>query len=1412
MTSLKKQKHLLVTCSLVVASIPLYASAEQPIAVKSVWLQQHGNTYEFPFEKLSPLIAAGFSDITHLVTLEDKVIAMKDFSAYFAAFQKEANDTINDLIGLNKQLTPTQLAAIPVQQGAVSDGQLVGDGTIAPGFTQPIISNAVSILNTTTAIAVSFRNLPVNFEQKLQDKTLQLKDSDNNILTLVYSGGGITNQTALFRIQGGMRLEDKKEYTVMQPDWVNAIINDQLIIKSEPSYVVDIIGGETEVSPSKNDAQGKPIPTHLTYFAQSQYGETLDLPSTTKISELRIGDTIINDTDYTFTSGKLTINVAVPPKTTITTTFTYDVNGQTQQSVVTTAVKDVDPAVLSSIQLSYPPKDYYAGDKIKVTANLFDQYGKKITPIGAIKWSVNGIDNATNALTAEFDVIEGKQSFKIEVDGKSQTIMLEGKPAPTLEKVEIKPISFIAKDATFAYQPIVAKNTKGETFIPDISSWALEPTKNAKLVYVKKVKNEWVAVNKDEAEVAAIEYDVKNFEQPGEHTYTIKDIDGGSAKIEVKEARKLYSLDTVKTIGLGVNDTNTLTVIPKDQYGQYFALPSTPTIMSENASIVITEPLIPIFTNNSITGYKANVRGVGKGSTQLVVTSGAITTKIAANVTNAEIKSVKTLSAKSFEVTFNRAVTDVDTNNISLDGAGLVRSVKFSADYTKATVELYDPMQVDTTYNLSIFTGGESLTSQVKYTEGIARTLNVSNQTVIQGQPMVYQVLDANGIDITANQTVTVKTDPAYALVAEKGMVRLAVNAPKTFKATLSIGSIEKTVTITTEPVKSEPRKIAPSFTLTTEAGRLEKEVAPVKSLAIDELDRYLNVGVLDQYGNYTKDGTITYEPLTASVLAIDANGKLIPRSPGRASIKVSVTHEGTVFSQIIGLEVLAKPQLTAIKASQNNIIITTDGVIKQADITVTGLDQYNRPMDLQAIEAVIADSAIAEAKADAVGGKVTITQKAVGDTMLTLSVGAIQTTIPVTVKATGVHSHYEIGDLTDLYFVNNPALQQSTKFEPKLYSVDNNGLWKEVKVDTANAVVRNKNNEVVTIGTGYQKLINDGPFTVSFDGYPDIVRTFSIIDNRQKPTIDMINNTVTAKSGGSLKDALQQQIRLLDPLGIPLDWDIFKSATFTSLNPAIIDSNSDNLKESSTSSNVTLLFDSLTVTYQGQEIELPFKETIKLIVDNDPPAVKQVSGLVEHTEKAKFGPHFGMSFEATNPGVDGNTITIALVPSTNPTTTVTVANKDITIGVGEDAATLTRKKLIDLINNHKDAKKLIVASTTMPEANLLNGTDKVLLNKVSLKDGISQLTEVMLTFSESVAYAGDFMVNDEKTEATPIGDNDRILLHSFANPIPLTEASTTFTIKIKTPEVKDKVGNTTQEAELTKHFILTDNQLLEKP
>ena len=188
------------------------------------------------------------------------------------------------------------------------------------------------------------------------------------------------------------------------------------------------------------------------------------------------------------------------------------------------------------------------------------------------------------------------------------------------------------------------------------------------------------------------------------------------------------------------------------------------------------------------------------------------------------------------------------------------------------------------------------------------------------------------------------------------------------------------------------------------------------------------------------------------------------------------------------------------------------------------------------------------------------------------------------------------------------------------------------------------------------------------------------------------------------------------------------------------------------------------------------------------------------------------MSFEATNPGVDGNTITIALVSSTNPMTTVTVANKDITIGVGGDAATLTRKKLIDLINNHKDAKKLIVASTTMPEANfnLFNGTNKVLLNKVPLEGGISQLTEVMLTFSESVTYTGDFTVNTAKTEATPIGDNDRILLHSFVKPILLTKASTTLTIK--TPKVKDKVGNTTQETELTKSFILTDNQLLEKP
>ena len=154
---------------------------------------------------------------------------------------------------------------------------------------------------------------------------------------------------------------------------------------------------------------------------------------------------------------------------------------------------------------------------------------------------------------------------------------------------------------------------------------------------------------------------------------------------------------------------------------------------------------------------------------------------------------------------------------------------------------------------------------------------------------------------------------------------------------------------------------------------------------------------------------------------------------------------------------------------------------------------------------------------------------------------------------------------------------------------------------------------------------------------------------------------------------------------------------------------------------------------------------TIPVVVDATAPTATATT--VEDGKQAakkELTANTGLVFTAKEAGVDGNDITIEIKddkkPSdagdlaTNGQLEITVSNKDITIELGNTYDSVSKisstlNDIVNEINNHVEASKLVTASLASPEQATNKGKVE---SKVNLADGTTELT-VTINFSEAV-------------------------------------------------------------------------------
>ena len=153
----------------------------------------------------------------------------------------------------------------------------------------------------------------------------------------------------------------------------------------------------------------------------------------------------------------------------------------------------------------------------------------------------------------------------------------------------------------------------------------------------------------------------------------------------------------------------------------------------------------------------------------------------------------------------------------------------------------------------------------------------------------------------------------------------------------------------------------------------------------------------------------------------------------------------------------------------------------------------------------------------------------------------------------------------------------------------------------------------------------------------------------------------------------------------------------------------------------------------------------IPVTIDKTPPTAKATATEVGKTAaKKELATNTGLVFTAKEAGVDGNNISITIVDNTTPANagevdtngklTVQVSGKDITVELGNtyDSASKISSTLDDIvneINNHVEASKLVTASLASPEQAVVVGKTE---NKATLEGGATELT-VTVNFSEAV-------------------------------------------------------------------------------
>lgn len=663
--------------------------------------------------------------------------------------------------------------------------------------------------------------------------------------------------------------------------------------------------------------------------------------------------------------------------------------------------------------------------------------------------------------------------------------------------------------------------------------------------------------------------------------------------------------------------------------------------------------------------------------------------------------------------------------NVKTSDRQYVKSVTLAEDKKSAEVVFYDNLVDKNTYKVVI---GEA-EKEFDFVIGDVAKIEAETLQVVEAgkvTPIKYKVLDANGLDITANvaNDITFETT----LTITDGKVNLNDGQQGFVYVVYKAGTDEevKSAKIT---VKAEAPKAVKLLAYTVGTSNFTDEDFKAVTTVQKGDSKKISVYVEDQFGNkYVNPSGVTFESLNKQVALVDRNdGTITPIKEGTVDVRITIGE----FTTVRPIEVVADSKIAALSLEKTTIEMS-DKISQTVDVVVK--DQYGnnfKPVNGTIMTATIKsgsniiglDKNEVEFTGNADKATFTITpvEGKEGTATIEFAIGDVKTTLTVNVVKAGVVDNYVVEGFKTKLDKNSAAKDEEKKMVVKVFATDANGvkIGPELTENVYYAITdKDKNpvningqtqNGVLTVdasseenlkaGETYKLTVKVGPNANTalkvFEG------TFEVVDTSPQPVVTVKSSKIEATNKvadiiASLGEKLEVKLG-----NETLEYDATATATadgkykitkisFASDNSALIESAND-VSEATTEKGITgtatLVISKIKIQVgetEGKEYTIDLNEifTVKVTQETEDISNKLIapdSLTVEDTDKTIAGVTIGEgeTLEATSS--DEDVVTVAVEEGTIKLTAKAAGTATITVQVKNADSFVIKEGIVDV-------------------------------------------------------------------------------------------------------------------------------------
>ncbi|WP_438769862.1 immunoglobulin-like domain-containing protein [Brevibacillus sp. JB24b] len=503
------------------------------------------------------------------------------------------------------------------------------------------------------------------------------------------------------------------------------------------------------------------------------------------------------------------------------------------------------------------------------------------------------------------------------------------------------------------------------------------------------------------------------------------------------------------------------------------------------------------------------------------------------------------INSKTVVVKLHNAVESVDRDVFTVVAKDngtkqYIQTATLSADKKEVTLKFYDVLKSKSTYVVSYKSGDKILTKEFDFVVGDVAKIEASNMNIPVDVPTLldYKVLDAAGLDITADTTVGFESSIPGAIDLANKTIKL--DTPQVafvvVTYTKADGTVVKSNRITVEGTANVATKLN-DFTIAdaklAEDDWKATDFKPVHIVKIKQ-DKVISINAQDQFGKYSNN-PVEFESLNKEVLLVDrTSGKLIPLKAGSADVRIKAGK----INEIVTIQVGEEAKLGSISLDKNQLDVS-DKVTTAQTVKVSLKDQFNDAFTgAQVINASVKpggeDVISINASADAVKGEAafSITPKKAGTAVVEFSAANTdkKVTLTVNVKEAGIINDYIVeGFKAEL----DKHVAENSKFKLSVYGVDANGTatgdpietgvtytifdkdGKEVTDYKDVAITKEVNAATLNAGETYTVKVKVGNLEI-------YSKSLDVKDSEPKPAVTQIGQALDVTAGDNILDKLK--------------------------------------------------------------------------------------------------------------------------------------------------------------------------------------------------------------------------------------------------------------------------------------------------